>query len=54
MKYLKHYKNMYRKAKTSQGKASAMTNAMTNLYPDDREKFIKWQIEYMNKETNQN
>lgn len=49
MKYLSYYKKLYRKAKTDKGRKSAMSNAMFNLYSDDREKFIKWLINPINK-----
>ena len=46
MKTLNDYKNRYRKAKTSATKAKVMNGAM-NLSHEDQQKFIAWQVNYM-------
>ena len=47
MKTLAYYKNRYRKAKTSETKAKVMNDAM-NLSYEDQQKFISWQVKFMN------
>ena len=49
MKTLARYKTEYRKAKTQKGKQSAVNRAMLNLCFENREAFIKWQINEMYK-----
>ena len=41
-------KAAYKKAKTSKGKTSAFNKAMLNLSYDDKQAFVKWQVEFMN------
>lgn len=48
MKNLQYYKDRYRKAKRQETKAKVMNDAM-NLPYEDQQKFIKWQVDYMNK-----
>lgn len=52
MKKLSDYKKKYKRAKTQKGKTLAMNRAMLNLSYDDKELFVKWQNEIMNKEFN--
>lgn len=49
MKTLSYYKNRYRKAKTSATHAKVLNGAMSNLSNEDQQKFLSWQIDYMNK-----
>ena len=48
MKTLQYYKNRYRAVKTYNTKAKIMNGAQLNLSHSDFEKFIAWQINYMN------
>jgi len=52
MKTLSTYKSEYKKAKTQKCKSSAINRAMLNLPYDDKQSFMKWQTEDMNKEYN--
>jgi len=48
MKALSNYKARYRNAKTSKTKAKIM-DSTNNLSHEDQQKFIKWQVGYMNR-----
>lgn len=49
MKTLSNYKTAYKAAKTQSSKKSAINKAMLNLSHEDQQKFMKFQIEQMNK-----
>ena len=49
MKNLAYYKNRYRKAKTGETKAKVLNGAMS-LSHEDQQKFISWQVKFMNGE----
>lgn len=48
MKTLSYYKNRYRKAVKAETKAKIMNAAMLNLCYDDQQKFMEFQVKYMN------
>jgi len=47
MKTITSYKSDYKKRVTQKGKQSVMNRAILNLSYDDKQKFIKWQINRM-------
>ena len=49
MKTLSYYKARYRNAKTGETKAKVMNGAM-NLSHRNQQKFISWQVKFMNGE----
>jgi len=49
MKNLAYYKKRYRKAKKGETKAKIMNGSM-NLSHEDQQKFISWQVKFMNNE----
>ena len=47
MKTLANYKARYRKAKTCETQSKIMNGAMNNLSHEEKEAFIKWQVNWM-------
>ncbi len=52
MKTLSYYKARYKKAKSGKTKAKVMNGAM-NLSHENQQKFISWQVKFMNGEEKQ-
>ena len=48
MKTINYYKNRYRKAVNGETKARILNGAYFNLSLSDFEKFIAWQVNFMN------